>query len=78
MEDIAVVEEEIYMRLEINSTILEIVSEYPKSEDFFREFDKRAGKCVLCHNLFDTIGEFCKEYELDSEEVLLNLKLTYR
>lgn len=55
------------------STILDVVSDFPASEDFFRQYDGIAEKCVLCNNLFDSIDEFCKTYDLDSNQFLKDL-----
>lgn len=52
------------------STILDLVSDFPGSEDFFRQYDELAGKCVLCNNLFDSLTEFCKEYDLELTQFL--------
>ena len=35
--------------------ILNIVEDYPKTEEVFRSYDKIAGKCTMCHNLFDSL-----------------------
>lgn len=53
-----------------NSIILDIVSEYPQTEDVFRTYDEKAGKCVLCNFLFETPIEFSQQIKID-EEVLI-------
>lgn len=52
------------------STILDVVSDFPASEDFFRQYDDTVGKCVLCSNLFDSLSEFCETYNLELTQFL--------
>lgn len=52
-----------------NSIILDIVSKYPQTEDVFRTYDEKAGKCVLCHYLFESPKELAGQIGID-EKVL--------
>ena len=46
-------------------TILDVVSDYPKTEDIFRTYDDIAGKCILFHNLFEKLEEFALMYDIN-------------
>ena len=53
--------------------ILNIVSEYPETEEIFRSYDELAGKCVLCNNLFDSLEDFALEYNINLQDLILKL-----
>ncbi|HOA20536.1 MAG TPA: hypothetical protein PKH42_08620 [Sedimentibacter sp.] len=57
--------------------ILNIVEDYPSTEDIFRSYDEIAGKCTMCHNLFDTLEEFAKLYDISLDDLInkLNRKI---
>lgn len=57
-----------------DTTILNIVADYPDTEDVFRAYDGLAGKCTMCHNLFDTLEEFSNMYVIDLNELIENLE----
>lgn len=50
--------------------LLDIVEKYPETEDSFRQYDNALGKCLLCHNLFDSIEDIADKYDLDLKELL--------
>lgn len=53
--------------------ILDIVSDYPETENLFKPYDEVIGKCVMCHHLFETLEEFTNIYNLDLKDLLDNL-----
>lgn len=53
--------------------ILDIVSDYPQTEEIFKPYDEIVGKCVMCNHLFETVEEFSEMYDLNMEELLKNL-----
>jgi len=55
-------------------TILNIVADYPVTEDIFRTYDDLAGKCTMCHNLFDTVEEFSVIYNIDLDDLMDRLE----
>ena len=58
--------------------ILNIVEDYPKTEEVFRFYDKIAGKCTMCHNLFDSLEEFADMYEINLDDLVQRLvKISY-
>lgn len=54
-------------------TILDIVEKYPETEAVFHEYDSSLGKCLLCNNLFNTIEEIAKSYNLNLIELIEKL-----
>ncbi|MDD2219131.1 MAG: hypothetical protein PHO79_08235 [Desulfoplanes sp.] len=56
------------------SIVLDIVSAHPDSEAVFRSYDQRAGECVLCNALFETLEELSQKYDLDLQEILTRLR----
>jgi len=61
------------MLIQSHMIILDIVGDYPQTDPIFREYDDVAGKCLLCHHLFDTIEAVTKEYQLDEADMLRKL-----
>lgn len=53
--------------------ILDIVSEYPETEEIFRAYDEEANRCVLCNNLFDSLEDFSVEYDIDLGNLISKL-----
>lgn len=56
-------------------TMLEIIENYPETEEVFRAYDDIAGKCLLCNNLFDSIETIAMEYSINSEEMLNKINI---
>ncbi len=54
-------------------TILDIVSKYRQTEAIFRQFDQKAGECLCCNALFDSLKDVADKYELDLNELLEKL-----
>lgn len=46
-----------------NTILLDLVEKYPQTEDFFRNINNDS--CILCYNLFDSLGEIANELNLD-------------
>ncbi|WP_422484675.1 hypothetical protein [Gudongella sp. DL1XJH-153] len=59
--------------IEKEDKILDIVSDYPQTEEIFKPYDEIVGKCVMCNHLFETVEEFSEMYDLNMEELLKNL-----
>lgn len=53
--------------------ILDIVADYPETEKNFAQYDHIAGKCIMCHHLFDSLEGFADQYELDLVELISKL-----
>lgn len=53
--------------------ILDIVEKYPETEEVFRSYDDKVGHCTMCHNLFDSLGEFALEYDIDINDLISKL-----
>lgn len=54
--------------------ILNIVADYPSTEDVFRSYDDIAGKCTMCSNLFDTLEEFASMYNISLDDLINKLE----
>jgi hypothetical protein len=55
-------------------TVLDVVSRHRETEAVFREYDGRAGVCICCDALFETIRDVSKRYGLDLEALLSDLE----
>lgn len=56
------------------TTVLDIVSAHKQTETIFRSYDQRAGECVLCNALFETLEGLARKYGLDLQEILTRLR----
>ncbi|HKK32317.1 MAG TPA: hypothetical protein VJ934_01985 [Desulfomicrobiaceae bacterium] len=54
-------------------TVLDIVADHPETEPVFRSRDDRAGECILCNGLFETVTGLCSKYGLNQAELLSDL-----
>ena len=54
-------------------TVLDVVSRYRETEAVFREYDKKAGECICCRALFETLADVAAKYGLDLEQLLADL-----
>jgi len=55
-------------------TVLEVVSTYRETEAVFQRYDRKAGECICCKALFETLREVAHRYDLDLEGLLANLR----
>ncbi len=54
-------------------TILEIVHSFPGTQAVFASYDSRAGRCILCEHLFETLGWLIDSYALNRGKILCEL-----
>lgn len=59
----------------LDMTLLEIVENYPETEDVFRFYDRKLGRCLMCHCLFDRLGDVVKELGVEPDELLKKLNI---
>ena len=55
-------------------TVLDVVSRYRKTEAVFKRYDARAGECICCQALFDSVKDVAEKYHLDLAEFLADLE----
>ncbi len=55
-------------------TVLDVVSAYRGTEAVFQRYDQRAGECICCNALFETLRDVARRYGLDLEDLLADLK----
>ena len=48
------------------TTVLDLVAAHPAVEAVFRRYDAKAGCCILCEALFETIAELAAQRGLDA------------
>ena len=54
-------------------TLLDIVEKYPSAKNVFEKYDIKAGECILCYSLFDTLEDVIRKYQLDGKRLLSEL-----
>lgn len=59
------------MLIEKDTILLDLVEKYPNMEDYLRNLDKNS--CILCYNLFDTLGDIAIKLNIDIKEFLKEL-----
>jgi len=54
-------------------TVLDIVSQYPQTENIFHSYDDQVGECLCCQMLFETIEDVAEKYNLELSLLLAKL-----
>ena len=55
-------------------TILDVVSRYRQTEIIFKKYDEKAGVCVCCEALFESLRNVAIKYGLDLEKLITDLE----
>ena len=55
-------------------TLLDVVHDHPATIPVFRARDERAGECLLCAALFETVAQVAARYGLDLDGLLKDLE----
>lgn len=55
-------------------TVLDVVSRYRQTEAVFRKYDEKAGVCLCCQALFDSLQDVAERYGLDLVKLLADLE----
>ena len=55
-------------------TVLEIIHLHRQTETVFRKYDEQSGICICCNELFETLEDVAKKYNLGLEELLMELE----
>ncbi|MFO7984788.1 MAG: hypothetical protein R6U38_02920 [Desulfatiglandaceae bacterium] len=55
-------------------TVLDVVSRFRQTEGVFKAYDARAGECICCQSLFDSLEDVAEKYDLDLNRFLSDLK----
>jgi hypothetical protein len=55
-------------------TILDIVSKYRGTETIFKKYDNKAGVCLCCEALFNSLKDIADKYGMNLEEIMTDLK----
>ena len=54
--------------------VLDIISDHRDTEAVFKRYDERAGECICCQALFDTVEDVAKKYNLNISELMADLR----
>ena len=54
-------------------TVLDILSRHPDTEAVFKAWDSRAGECICCQALFDTVQQVADRYGLNLDQLLAEI-----
>ena len=55
-------------------TVLNVVSRYRRTEAVFKSYDARAGECICCQALFESLRDMAEKYDLDLNKLLAELE----
>lgn len=55
-------------------TILDIVSKYRETETIFKKYDEKAGVCLCCEDLFNSLKDIADKYCMNLEEIIADLQ----
>ncbi|HOW56760.1 MAG TPA: hypothetical protein PKZ12_02065 [Smithellaceae bacterium] len=54
--------------------LLDVVSRWPATEAVIKKYDEKAGVCLCCSCLFDTIGDITARFAMDEDAFLSELQ----
>lgn len=54
-------------------TVLDVVSRYEATRKVFKFYDTKAGECICCRSLFETLETVAEKYGLDMEKFMTDL-----
>jgi G3E family GTPase len=54
-------------------TVLDILSRHREAEAVFKAWDSRAGACICCQALFDTVQQVADRYGLDLDRLMAEI-----
>ncbi|KUG24379.1 hypothetical protein ASZ90_005844 [hydrocarbon metagenome] len=57
-----------------DTILLDVVSHWPATEAVIKKYDEKAGVCLCCSCLFDTVGDVAARFALDGDMFLSDLK----
>ena len=57
-----------------DTVLLDIVSRWPATETVFHRYDEKAGVCLCCACLFDTIEDVAARFSLDLRVLLHDIE----
>ena len=55
-------------------TVLDVVSAYRRTEAVFKGYDQKAGVCLCCEALFETLSSVAVRYGLDLNKLMKDLR----
>ena len=58
------------LKISEEMTVLDIINDYPKTEAVVKSYDAKAGECICCQMLFESVKRVVEKYRLDREELL--------
>ena len=59
--------------IEPGMTVLDIIDRHRETQAVFQAWDGRAGECICCRALFDTVRQVAERYGLDLERLMAEL-----
>lgn len=64
-------------RAHINAemTILDVVSRYGQTETVFKHYDEKAGVCLCCQALFESLKSVAQRYALNLAKLISDLEV---
>jgi len=55
-------------------TVLEVLHSYRQTEEVFKRYEERAGECIMCQALFESLKGVAERYGLDLARLLRDLE----
>lgn len=54
-------------------TVLDVISNSRETIDVFKRYDEKAGECICCTSLFETLDKIALKYGIDLDTLLHDL-----
>ncbi|WP_022669258.1 hypothetical protein [Desulfospira joergensenii] len=64
--------------IQAEMTVLDIVAKWKPTQKVFKRYDARAGECICCNMLFNTLDQVAEKYSLDLKKLMDDLEKAAR
>ncbi|SHH29004.1 hypothetical protein SAMN02745221_02094 [Thermosyntropha lipolytica DSM 11003] len=54
--------------------VVDVVEKFPCTEEVFKKYEEKAGNCIMCSHLFNTLEAVSRDYGLDLEQFMQDLE----
>jgi hypothetical protein len=60
-------------KLSPDMTVLDVVSRHDATQKVFKDYNTKAGECICCQSLFETLETVAEKYDLNLKKFMADL-----
>jgi hypothetical protein len=61
------------LSIQPDTVIIDLIVAHRQTEQVFKKYDIGGSDRIMCHALFDTVGDFTRKYNLDPQRFIAEL-----